>query len=38
MGKETLIIVESNGKTKKIEKFTGHQCIASLKNHGQKEQ
>jgi len=30
MGKETLIIVESNGKTKKIEKFTGHQCIASF--------
>tara|TARA_B100000902_G_scaffold106212_1_gene108115 strand:- start:16579 stop:18867 length:2289 start_codon:yes stop_codon:yes gene_type:complete len=30
MGKETLIIVESNGKTKKIEKFTGHQCVASF--------
>ena len=30
MGKETLIIVESNGKTNKIEKFTGHSCIASF--------
>jgi DNA topoisomerase-1 len=26
----TLIIVESNGKCKKIEKFTGHKCIASF--------
>ena len=26
----TLIIVESNGKCKKIEKYTGHKCIASF--------
>ena len=30
MGGETLIIVESNGKCKKIEKFTGHKCVASF--------
>ena len=30
MGSETLIIVESNGKCKKIEKFTGHKCVASF--------
>lgn len=30
MGNETLIIVESNGKCKKIEKFTGHKCVASF--------
>ena len=30
MGSDTLIIVESNGKTKKIEKFTGHKCVASF--------
>lgn len=30
MGKDTLIIVESNGKVKKIEKLTGHKCVASF--------
>tara|TARA_Y100000389_G_scaffold204539_1_gene257812 strand:+ start:11083 stop:13386 length:2304 start_codon:yes stop_codon:yes gene_type:complete len=30
MGSDTLIIVESNGKCQKIEKFTGHKCIASF--------
>tara|TARA_Y100000389_G_scaffold205111_1_gene263351 strand:+ start:10983 stop:13220 length:2238 start_codon:yes stop_codon:yes gene_type:complete len=30
MGSDTLIIVESNGKCKKIEKLTGCKCIASF--------
>lgn len=30
MGVDTLIIVESNGKCKKIEKLTGHSCVASF--------
>lgn len=30
MGSDTLIIVESNGKCKKIESLTGHKCIASF--------